>query len=98
MSVRALEWASSLRAGLSPLEKVVLEELADRVPRFSDMAWPTIAEISDSREVSIRSVCRALKLLRTRGIIIDTGKRHFNHAIVYRLAFNETFSQTEKAA
>lgn len=85
MSRNAQIWFRSLRIGLSPLEKIVGQELAYRAEDDTHLAWPTVARLADDTEVPRRTVARALASLEKRKIIERTGVKKPNGAVEYKL-------------
>lgn len=68
MSVKALEWASTVR-GISRLEKTILKEIANRYNEQKGRAWPSQNRMSRDTGYSRSSINRALNGLEEKGLI-----------------------------
>jgi len=84
MSVKALEWASK-HPGLTRLEKTILKEIANRYSDDKGKAWPSQNRIANDTGYNRSSVCRGLKSLEEKGLIVrinafdsETGGRTSN--------------------
>ena len=73
MSIRAIAWATTVKTGHYS-RKLVLLALADRFNEGEDAAWPSIAWIEASTELSRRTIQRALRDLEEMGLIVSCGK------------------------
>lgn len=80
MSLEAYIWAANL-----PLSKCngtpfrVLLQLADRADKLGYGAYPHISTIADVLECSERTVQRALRDLKTAGLIREGDQRYVDH-------------------
>lgn len=85
MSREAQIWFRALRIGMSPLEKIVGQELAYRAQIDSHLAWPCLQRLADDTEIPKRTVQRALDSLKERGVLEDTGSKADSGAVIYRM-------------
>lgn len=69
MSLEAMEWASK-NPGLSRGERTILKELANRYNQKERKAWPSIQRLANDTGYSRSSVCRILKSLEEKGLIV----------------------------
>jgi hypothetical protein len=86
MSVQAITWALSIRAG-SPSAKCVLLALANYA-NDRGQCWPSQKRLADETDQSVDSVQRRLRELEARGIItrFDRARRYGRRAVtVYGL-------------
>jgi DNA-binding transcriptional MocR family regulator len=84
MSIKAHQWASQHK-GLTRLEKTVLKEIANRYSDEKGKAWPSQNRIARDTGYSRASVCRGLKTLEEKGLVVrinafdsETGARTSN--------------------
>ena len=69
MSLEAMEWASKY-PGLDRGERTILKELANRYNAKERKAWPSMQRLAKDTGYSRSSVCRILKTLEKKGLII----------------------------
>ena len=74
MSVRAFKWAKDQQ--LPGVPKAVLLYLGDRFNDAKGYAWPSIARIARDTGWHGRTVSKALKYLRDKGLI-ETRRQYF---------------------
>jgi len=72
-----MNWVWRLRMRLTPVERLVLIYLVDRASR-DGVCWPSLSTIAEDLEVDRKSVVRALKSLRARGLV-TWESRGVNH-------------------
>lgn len=72
MSIRALDWALTVKAG-NTANKIILLLLADRHNPDEDSAWPSVGWLATQAEMSRRTVQRSLRDLEHRGLIVHCG-------------------------
>ena len=91
MSVKGRAWANSVR-GLRKLRsaRLVLDYLGDRHDIKRDLAWPTIAQISEGKEIPERTVKFAMARLEQLGLITTVQKANQYRRSQYRLNFDIT--------
>ncbi|KQX07337.1 MULTISPECIES: helix-turn-helix domain-containing protein [unclassified Leifsonia] len=68
MSMKAFRWAKQ-QAGLSSSEKFVLIMIADHYNDSWHRAWPSQATLSNETGLSVPTVKRSIRGLRTAGIV-----------------------------
>ncbi len=75
MGVKEVGWALDQR-GLKPAEKLVLVALADRLNhKRGNLCIPSITEVSERSECSVRTVIRHLATLKEKGLITARVRR-----------------------
>jgi DNA-binding transcriptional regulator YhcF (GntR family) len=92
MSYKLLQAAARVK-GLTPHERCVLITLADRANHKTMRCWPGVATMANDTGVSEREVHRALKRLRSLGMITVSGKTKYG-TNVYLLQLKEGSEQT----
>lgn len=90
MSNEAINWALKQRTGRSS-SKAVLFVLANAASRHRSWAYPSMAFLIECTELDRKTVIVAMRELRKRGYITDTGERKGStrQIIVYRLNLPE---------
>lgn len=81
MSIAAIQWSWTVK-GLSPPERLVLMNLADRANDHGE-CWPGFGTIRDDTELSRRSVVNAVNKLKALGLLtirhrVESGQHHSN--------------------
>lgn len=72
MSWQVMQWAVELPLNTCPpAARAVLMMLAERVDKHGRGAFPSQTSMADSLGVSVRTVERAIRDLRERGLIVD---------------------------
>jgi hypothetical protein len=95
MAWQCMMWAHRLRLD-SPIEYRVLMVLCDHAHKDGTGAWPAVATIAAEARMTERSVQRALKALRQRGLIeIDVPAARYTSA-VYRMNMSKGDSQSSE--
>jgi hypothetical protein len=67
MSIEAYKWAKEQK--LSPVQKSVLINIADRWNKAKGYAWPSVARIASDTGWHPRTVSRAIAGLREKGLL-----------------------------
>jgi predicted transcriptional regulator len=91
MSFELLKWARGVK-GLSPPEKAVLKEIADRTNDEKGYAWPSQQRLAEDTGYERSTVSRACNSLRDKGLLswkkemTPNGRFSSNCYVIHRVA------------